>query len=171
MRPMARTEGILVEHLSEEVMVYDLQHDDVHCLNRVAAWVWEHCDGVTSIADLSAAAVTELGLPNDPDVIFLALEELEAARLLAEPLEMAGSAPTISRRELTRRFAAAGVAFAVALPIITTLGAPTPLQAQSLASLGEACTVDAECQSTCCDLSVLGGTCQDALALRANCVL
>jgi hypothetical protein len=44
--PQARTEGLTVRELAEETLVYDKERHKAHCLNRTAACVWKHCDGV-----------------------------------------------------------------------------------------------------------------------------
>ena len=36
--------------LQEEVLIYELQRDKAHCLNRTAGFVWQHCDGRTRVA-------------------------------------------------------------------------------------------------------------------------
>ena len=43
--PQARQEGLIVQELSEEVLVYDQQRHQAHCLNQTAAVVWRQCDG------------------------------------------------------------------------------------------------------------------------------
>ncbi len=46
MNPLARQDdGLLVEELGEDVVVYDLDRDQVHVLNPVAALVWKSSDG------------------------------------------------------------------------------------------------------------------------------
>ena len=46
--PQARKDGLIIKALTDEVVVYDLERHEVHCLNRVAALVWQHCDGRTA---------------------------------------------------------------------------------------------------------------------------
>jgi len=59
-RPKARTEGIVVRELPEEVLVYDLERHAAVCLNRTAALVWKRCDGRASVGELSRSLAAEL---------------------------------------------------------------------------------------------------------------
>jgi len=52
-RPLARQDRLVVQELSEEVLVYDLDRHRAHCLNRTAALIWRHCDGSTSVAEMA----------------------------------------------------------------------------------------------------------------------
>ena len=40
LRPKARQEGLLVQEVPDEVLVYDTASHKAHCLNRTAAVVW-----------------------------------------------------------------------------------------------------------------------------------
>ena len=53
--PLARRERLLVEELPDEVLVYDLDREKAHCLNRTAALIWNHCDGRTTVEDRSCS--------------------------------------------------------------------------------------------------------------------
>ena len=44
-RPRARTEGLVIKALPDEVLVHDLARHRTHCLNGPAAAVWRLCDG------------------------------------------------------------------------------------------------------------------------------
>src|SRR5437867_7114608 len=98
--PRARKEGLLIQELPEEVLVYDLSTAKAHCLNQTAALVWKRCDGKTSTAEMTKFLQKELGSRVDAGVVLLALHRLEKARLIEE-----GSAPRdrVSRRDLLRR--------------------------------------------------------------------
>lgn len=133
----ARKEGLLVHPLSDEVLVYDLDRHKAHCLNKTAALVWNRCDGKTSVAELAQKLEDEVGAPVDEQLVWLALDQLRRTRLLRQetppvhtarsPLQTAG----LSRRELIKR---AGIGAAIALPIVTSILAPTPAQAATQCS-------------------------------------
>ena len=106
--------------LSDETLVYDLKRDKAHCLNPTAAAVWQHCDGRTSVPELAAMLRRECDIAADDDVVWLALRQLQKARLLQERLQPPPELQRPSRRELIRRL---GVAAAV--PIVMTILAPT----------------------------------------------
>ena len=50
----ARHDRLVVEAVSDELVVYDLDRGTVHLLNPVAALVWKHCDGRTTVAQLAS---------------------------------------------------------------------------------------------------------------------
>jgi hypothetical protein len=151
--PRRRETGIVVREISDEVLVYDLGTHKAHCLNATATLVWKKCDGQTSIPQLAQLLEQELkGSVND-DVIWLAIDELEKCQLLEQApavLKQSG----MSRRALIRKL---GLATAVALPIVTSLVAPTPAQAATCLPSGQACSTSAQC---CIGLNCITGTCQ-----------
>ncbi|MEK6302350.1 MAG: PqqD family protein [Acidobacteriota bacterium] len=128
--PEARKEGLIVHPISEEVLVYDLDRHKAHSLNKTAALVWNRCDGKTSVAELAQCLGDELKAPVDQDVVWLALDQLAKARLLHEHTPMSQK-PGLSRRELIKRI---GVGGAMALPLITSIIAPTAAQAATQCS-------------------------------------
>ena len=126
--PLGRSRDLIVEELGDELLVYDMEADRGHCLSPTAARVWRRCDGRTPPEGLSA----QLGL--DQDAVDRALEELAACELLEaapEPTVVpAGNGAT--RRELASKVVKVG-AVAAAAPLIVSVAAPTPAQAQTLA--------------------------------------
>jgi hypothetical protein len=53
----------VIQELPDETLVYDLQRNRAHCLNRTAALVWRHCDGQATVADLARSLKDTLNLP------------------------------------------------------------------------------------------------------------
>jgi len=49
---MARQNGIVVQEMPDEVLVYDLDSNKAHCLNQSAALVWKSCDGTNTVGDI-----------------------------------------------------------------------------------------------------------------------
>ena len=47
--PRARKEGLVVQDMPDELLVYDVDRHKAHCLNQTAALVWKRCDGKTSV--------------------------------------------------------------------------------------------------------------------------
>lgn len=127
-QPVARRDGLAMEEVRGEVLLYDLDRDKAYCLNRTAAVVWKHCDGRTSPARMAKLVAQELDAPVDEKIIWCALEQLGKDRLLerraAPPAELAG----MSRREHLR---ALGRVAAVAVPLVTAMLAPQVSQAAS----------------------------------------
>ena len=145
--PRARKDDLIVKEMPDEVLVYDLVRDKAHCLNHTAALVWNYCDGRTNAEAMTGRLERELKVPVDEGVVWLALNQLSKNHLLEEnivpPTLMAG----INRRQMIR---AMGVAAAVAVPVVTSIVAPTPAQAATCGPSGAPCTTSAECCSGTC---------------------
>ena len=66
--PRARSKGLLVEHLDDETLVYDLSSHEAHCLNKAAAHVWGMADGEYTVAQI-AGTLPDVGLPADESIV------------------------------------------------------------------------------------------------------
>jgi hypothetical protein len=118
--PLRRETDLIVRPLSDETLVYDLARDTAHCLNATAAAVWCRCDGRTGVSELAAALRLECRITADEDVVWLALRQLQKARLLQARVPHPAVAHRSSRRDLIRKLGTAA-----ALPIVMTILAPT----------------------------------------------
>jgi Coenzyme PQQ synthesis protein D (PqqD) len=147
LRPCVRADGLVVQALADEVLVYDLERHKAHCLNHTAALVWKHCDGRTSVSEIARILEGEMKTPVPEDVIWLALQQLGKAHLLAGESHTPETSKRMSRREVIRRL---GWGAAVALPLVTSIVAPTAVEAASCLSTGSACTTGAQCCSGIC---------------------
>ena len=148
--PEARRVGLVVQELSGEVLVYDRERNKAHCLNSTAARVWGYCDGKTSVAQIARAIEGEINAPVDEDVIWLAVEQLSKTRLLQEGAKLPEHKSGLSRREVMKRI---GLAAAVALPVVTSIIAPSAAQAANCLPSGSACTASAQCCSGLCNVT------------------
>ena len=126
--PRARKTELVIEELPSETIVYDLACHRAHCLNKTATLIWKCCDGQTSVEGLANRLSESTGLPPDPDVVRLGLHALSDSFLLVDGTS-GGGAPT--RRELTKRLAAFGAGAVAAIPVITSIVAPTRAMAGS----------------------------------------
>lgn len=149
---LARKDGLVVQELSDEVLIYDLERDRAHCLNQTAAYVWQHCNGKNSTTQIARSMGREFGCTVDEKIVWLALDQLGRNHLLQQP------APTpvagMNRRAMVR---AIGLATVVAAPLVTSILAPTPAQAATCTGAGGSCTDS----STCCSgLTCQSNTCQ-----------
>jgi hypothetical protein len=106
-------EGLIVQRLDDELLVYDTASDEVHCLSGGAA------------------------------------AEFETA------------ADDVSRREVIRTLALAGAAVAGVSPVIRSIAAPTPAQAQSTSCGSLTCTAS----EFCCSANGTFACCQKAVEL------
>jgi len=149
--PRARQEDLVIEGLGDETLVYDMRSHQAHCLNRTAALVWNRCDGRSTVSEMSATLEKELHLPVNADVIWLALEQLGKAKLLSDRLSGADSQPLMSRRALIKQL---GLGAAVALPLVTSILAPTTAEASTCTASGSSCTPsNNRCCSGVCNCS------------------
>jgi hypothetical protein len=148
MNPEKRRHGLVVKELPEEVLVYDLERHRAHCLNPAAAVVFKSCDGKRTVAEIARLLRRETGAPADEAWVHLALDRLERARLLEERGALRAGR-SVSRRDLLRK---AGVGLAAALPLVTSIVAPTPTEAA------------ASCKD-CCSSAADGTPCGNPIAL------
>jgi hypothetical protein len=140
--PSARKEGLLVETLPDEVLVYDLDRKKAHCLNQTAAMIWNECDGNKTATQIAARLSDESGKGVPEEVVWLGLARLEKTHLLKERITPP-TATRLSRREVIRRI---GVAAAVGLPLVTSILAPRASEAQSCVPQGGSCmSPNAQC--------------------------
>ncbi len=143
--PVARKEGLVIQEMSGEVLVYDLDTNKAHCLNQTAATVWKSCNGSNSVADISKIFGSPLGKAVDEDLIWLAIDQLNEKNLLAE--EVTAKFAGQNRREIIKKV---GLAAVVALPIVTSLVAPKSASAQS------------RCVNPGCECTLTMGTCTNS---------
>src|SRR5712691_3388551 len=101
--PRARVEGLVIQELPDEVLVYDLDRHRSHCLNRTAAMVWRHCDGRTSVEQMARLLQQELSLSADEEVVRWILDRLGRAHLLQRRHSYPVTEACSSRRALLRK--------------------------------------------------------------------
>src|SRR5437899_10535314 len=97
-RPRQRRDGLVVQELPEETLVYDLERHKAHCLEAVAAAVWEACDGHRTVEQIAARAAKRLGRRVPDEAAWLALRRLGRAPLIAAPVAAPVGARVPSRR-------------------------------------------------------------------------
>ncbi len=119
--PKARKEDLVTRQIPGELLVYDLKRHKAYCLNAIAAAVWKSCDGKSTVSDLAAKLQKDQKSPVDERVVWLALHQLEKSHLLRTKPARPTDLTAISRRSLIR----AGLATAIALPLVTMIAAPT----------------------------------------------
>ena len=140
--PAARQDGLVIRELPEELLVYDSETHEAHCLNETAAAVWKLCDGRTSVPEIAAKLSATLGKGIDEDVVWLALEDLWKRDLLVgEPAPDDEAA--MSRSQLLRR---GGIAAAIAIPVVMSVAAPQAAHAASCIPSTQHCNPG----QTCC---------------------
>jgi hypothetical protein len=156
--PKARKDDLVMRQIPGELLVYDLKRHKAFCLNDTAASIWKSCNGKRTVAELAAQLEKNETSPIDDKVIWLALDQLEKSNLLQGNLGRPASFSSVSRRSLLR----AGIATAIALPIVTMIAAPTA-QAAGTAVTQAACNARHVADPGGCG----GGACTDS---PGNCV-
>jgi hypothetical protein len=125
LKPLARSENLVVEEVGDELLVADPLSNRAHSLNAFAARVWQACDGETTAEEL----ITKLD--SDRDSVAHALAELSDCELLERTGPPIVSNGGVTRRDLGVRAAKVGAAAAiisVALPVAEAAATPTPAQ-------------------------------------------
>lgn len=150
--PVARRRGLVVKEVCNEVLVYDTESDRAHCLNETAAQVWKLCDGRRDARAIAQAMQEEQNVTVDEKVVLFALTQLGRDGLLEQQLVTPNVFPGMSRRQMMRTL---GIATAVALPLVTSIVAPTAVQAASCRPSGASCNGSGQCCSGLCS----SGTC------------
>lgn len=122
--PIARKEGLVIQEMPAEVLVYDLDTNKAHCLNETAAFVWKSCDGKNSVADITKLVGHDSGSVVPEDLVWLAIDQLSEKNLLENSLKADFNGST--RREVIKKI---GLAAVVGLPLVMSLTAPTSVSA------------------------------------------
>jgi len=106
MNPKARTANLTIRELPGETVIYDLATMKVHCLNRVALFVWKNSDGMTSVGDLATRLAEELAIPSAYEAVELALEQLSKRGLLETFIPKVSAARKTHRRAILKQLVA-----------------------------------------------------------------
>lgn len=144
--PARRANGLLVEALADETIVYDTRSHEAHCLGPTASLVWSLCDGRTTVAAMAGALRDGLGIAADERLVRLTLGQLERLGLLERdsPGPAAADVPR-SRRELARLVAAYGIP-----ALVMTIASPKPAAAASCLAAGQDCVRKGVVLGRCC---------------------
>lgn len=134
--PAARRADLVIQEADGETLIYDLKSHKAHCLNPTAALVWKHCDGRRTAEQVALNLESHMGKPVSPEVIWLAVDQLEKSGLLQETVRRRHGESRLSRRQVMLRI---GISAAATLPFIKTINAPAALQAVSCVGVDEPC--------------------------------
>lgn len=128
--PKSRTDGIVVQETKDEIMIYDLERNKAVCLNQTAGDVWKLCNGKRTISEIAQVLSEKENHPVSDQLVLLAVEQLKSESLFSNSEEIDTSFDGLSRRDIVRKV---GVASMIALPIVSSIVAPTAIAAQSIA--------------------------------------
>lgn len=156
--PKSRTANIVVQHLADETLIYDLQTNQAYCLNSTAAFVWQQSDGETPVKEIARRLEKKFRAPIEEGVVWFALKTLKEQSLLEGDISLAESA-FVNRRQLIGML---GKSAAVAIPLVFSITAPMAANAASPSALraaGQTCNSSSQCS---------GGGCVSNLCCGAN---
>ncbi len=126
--PQSRQTNIVVQELHGETLIYDLSLNKAFCLNEASAIVWKACDGEKTLSEITQTVRMKLSSAINEDFVWLALERLKKENLLTNCDEIDSDFNGLSRREVIKKI---GFSSMVAIPMITSLVAPSAVHAQS----------------------------------------
>src|ERR1700693_664817 len=86
-KPKARSNQILVEELVDEILIYDVERNQVHCLNGPAVRIWELCDGERTVGEIAKALNTDLDPEAAETLVWGALDQFAEKNLLENVLD------------------------------------------------------------------------------------
>jgi hypothetical protein len=166
--PKGRSKELVMQELEKELLIYDLTNNKAFCLNETSAIVFQLCNGNNSVSEIADLMSKKLKTLVSEDFVWLAIEELKKDNLLENKDQLNNHFNGLSRREIVKRV---GLATMIALPIITSVAAPSAAMAQlGLSGLLGACTTTANCVSglTCKTCSGGSAPCDGGGACCAN---
>jgi Coenzyme PQQ synthesis protein D (PqqD) len=140
--PLARQNEIVVQNSNNEVLIYDLKTNKVWCLNETSAAIWQLCNGKNDVDSIANHLKLQTNQQIPLELVEIALEKLSDENLIENYQSQIIPTNKKSRREIIRKI---GLATAIALPIVSSLIAPSSVAAASC-SAGE----------TYCPVSSLG---------------
>ncbi len=152
--PKSRRANIVVQDFENEVLIYDLAKNKAYCLNQTSALVWQNCNGNNSVADISRELSSKSKIDVSDEVVWLAIDGLKKDNLLENGDEVEINFNGLNRRQLIKKV---GFASMIALPIISSVIAPSAAAAQSnLLAFFAVCTAPSQCSSGNCDAASFG---------------
>jgi hypothetical protein len=117
-----------VQELPDELVVYDVERNEVHCLNGTAARVWTLCDGKSTVAEIAQLLGSDLEPQAAETVVWMALDQFAEKHLLEDSSPAALYRPA----DMTRRQMVLQVGLIVGLlPMVDSIIAPPAALAQS----------------------------------------
>jgi hypothetical protein len=158
---LARNDELVVQDLPDEVLVYDLKSHKAHCLNKTAAFIWNHCDGQTTTEEIAKMMEKEWRTPVTEDAVWFALNKLSKAELLQERIVLPQAKAGMSRRSAMRRLGLG----ALLIPVVMTIVSPTAMAGASVPAGCLACikaiTTVGDCITATADCTNIPGACFD----------
>jgi Coenzyme PQQ synthesis protein D (PqqD) len=151
--PKSRQADIAVQELENEVLIYDFRTDKAFCLNKTSALIWQACDGTKSVSEISREIGEKVNTPVGENLVWLAIDQLIEDDLMDDSQPVVSKFQGLSRREVIKKV---GLTSMVALPVISSLVAPTAAMGAST------CGVPCTCTNNTVNMGEVCGTCATA---------
>ncbi len=143
-RPIARSSEIVVQQVGDETLIYDTKSHKAKCLNETSAMIWKLCDGKKTAMEITMALSAELKTKVDEELVWLAFDQLQKEELL-EGENFLSRFEGTSRRDVIKKV---GFAAVIALPIVSSVVAPTAAHAASVPACTAGSPLACECAGT-----------------------
>jgi len=131
-RPKVRSMRLLTEELPDELLVYDVDRNEAHCLNGSAARVWRLCDGQRTVADIARMLDGDLEPERAETVVWCALDLFGEKHLLEADVAQDGPVAQERPTDMTRRQMVLRLGLVVGLlPVVESIVAPPAALAAS----------------------------------------
>lgn len=154
-KPKPRSTRLLVEELVDELLIYDVERNEVHCLNGPAVRVWQLCDGERTVPEIARDLNSDMDPEAVESLVWSALDQFAEKHLL-EGLDPAAAAEIASEADaedvdaapsdieaapldiykpkgMTRRQMLLRVSMAIGLlPLVDSIVSPEAVLAQSM---------------------------------------
>lgn len=157
--PKSRQSNLVVQEFENEVLVYDSKLNKAYCLNETARLVFESCDGVRTVTEISSLLAQKLKAKVTDEFIRLTVNDLQKNGLMEDTGFPDDPLSAQSRREMIKKV---GLASMIALPLISSIVAPRAANAASLVNqtVFAACTSTSQCASGLnCSTCSFGSNC------------
>jgi hypothetical protein len=127
LKPQAKMDNLVVQDLSNEILIYNLKNNKAYSLNETTTLVWQNCDGTKDVSEIANSLTKKLNQTVPDELVWLAIDNLKKENLVSFDEDIPALSG-INRREVIKRV---GLATMVALPMIVAVSAPMAAHAQS----------------------------------------
>lgn len=83
-KPLSRKNNIVVQQIEDETLVYDLITNKAFCLNKTAAEIWQLCNGLNSVSEMTDKLRKRLKTLASEEMVRIALDLLRKDDLLED---------------------------------------------------------------------------------------
>jgi hypothetical protein len=144
--PFLRTENLVVKELPDELLIYDLEKNKAFCFNETARLIMEECDGTKTIDEAIESLNRKLKSNLSEEIVWMTIEQLKKADFIEKDYQIPIQTTKVTRRKILQTAATLGIA----LPIVTSLVAPTAANAQSGCVGTNGSCISTQNGSNCC---------------------